>query len=118
MAQYNVAETSKDEINQLRTEVQELKAENRYLREFQKLAQDQTGQLEALSASVVTFNKINRKTSQEWTKTIKKMKEAKEELESVFLFMRELQNENKKLKAEIQDLKMNQEKLKTPHPNI
>ena len=96
----------KNDFQALQNEIHELRLENNYLKQFQNLAQEQTSQLETLSKSVAVFHKTNTKTSQEWKKTIKRMKQAREELELLLDMMNKLKKENEALKKEIEDLKV------------
>ena len=73
--------------------------------DYKILADNQTKQLDSLSRSIAAMNLINKKTSQEWSKTIKRMKQARDEVESMVTLMMKIKDENTKLKQEVQILK-------------
>ena len=81
--------------------------QNRNLYEYKDLADQQTQQLESLANSIENLNRINRHIGNEWSKTIQKMKLAREEMDSVVKMMGKLFEENQMLKNEINQMKKN-----------
>ena len=85
----------------MKDQIEVLSLRNQDLRQYKEIADSQNQQLESLSKSVENLNGVNRHIGNEWSKTIEKMKQAREEMDTVVDMMNELFEENKKLKEEL-----------------
>ena len=84
--------------------IRQLENENQELYEYKSLADAQTEQLDSLSRSIASMNLVNKRTSQEWSKTVRRMTQARIELEAMAELMGRIQKENTELKQKIQTL--------------
>ena len=98
---------SNEDLKKMTKQIDMLIIQNRNLYEYKDLADQQTQQLESLANSIENLNRINRHIGNEWSKTIQKMKLAREEMDSVVKMMGKLFEENQMLKNEINRIKKN-----------